>query len=443
MKARIGNGNNTNAASNLNIYASSSAKSIFGKAKNRNGASLNDNGASLVEVIKSDIDEANKREETSIDMDQIIEADALPPPPLSTPPTPSLNKNNNVSPSIGRDEVRKRADSGRELLLHALGGVNDDDVPPPPPPPPADDEDFPPPPPPPSDDNIDDGHQIPKNNEPRVVYPIANGFINETIRGSNPFESRSIEALSPEQASVIVDNSLFSPRSILRGAAQVSNLRVGDIVIVGTALRTGAAALAKFVDGLLHQDIYLLKTTTLVQRCRWIESKLSDIDVDMDPGFAPTTIANQNAPDGHRLFLSFFSSSTFESYLFSKIKRPAVQKPLSGVIPTPAANDLPKLPKFLVCVRNPIDVHLSYFRFVRRMYKQVKRGANTTKNFDDFFTADDFSRIDLPPVFAQSAGRNAAMEQHIDTYEHNLAKWIELYCEFPGNIQFVFYGMLS
>ena len=100
---------------------------------------------------------------------------------------------------------------------------------------------------------------------------VGNDYLNQLYQAqSNPFKQRTITIMKPDQVSLAVENSYYSPASMARTARFL--FQEHDIVCAATP-RSGQNVAMKILDALVQQEVVPVGLTALAP---WLESKAND-----------------------------------------------------------------------------------------------------------------------------------------------------------------------
>jgi len=203
---------------------------------------------------------------------------------------------------------------------------------------------------------------------------------DDEIPLENPFSGNSdVSKMEPARAASLVENCLYTPQSVTRVTRDF--LPRQDDVIVATNPRTGDRCVLRIIrllnarDADEFQDVVKEKSNANVP---WVESVFVNGDAQL---FA------KDQPGSRRLFKSHMAHQGLQ------VKRKGA-------------------PLFVSTARHPLDVTVSWYRYVRACYAKY----NDVKKFDHAFTADSFAQV-------QATTAQIMPTAKILTYEHIMLGW--------------------
>jgi hypothetical protein len=221
---------------------------------------------------------------------------------------------------------------------------------------------------------------------------------------NNPWhDHRSLHLISPQQMSSCLENVYAKATSIIHGLR--FNPRKGDLLVCGV-YRSGLTPALQVLASLKHGQV--IEKNALVEVADWLEAAY--------PAHSPAFKRNDV---GDRILKSHMPLRTL----------------FGGVItPSPRGSR----PEFhvVVMLRDPLDVRLSWFRHVRRVYRKFNRDG---ADFDAHFSVDDFASVQLCSI---NPNITSVLANHAD-YENFVVESIRATMQEPNaSILLCFYEEL-
>ena len=283
--------------------------------------------------------------------------------------------------------------------------------------------------------------------------PTNNPYVLEAVmKELSPFRGRSLQLMSPAQVSSCIEQIYFSPRETQRVHAFRTMMRAGDVLVVGVP-RVGQTPVLTILD-YLRTGTLSTKRDAITHAAPWIEAPYGLRVAPEAPAPPPTAngnarpISSRTAASGSRAnkaklrqsrgppgAAARFANQTTDDEADSDAEDAAARKKafpprLFKSYATPSTllgtNDLTKrLPdgvKIVAVLRDPLDVRVSWFRHVRRLYRQLGPTTSTKQNTSDFdrvHHVEDFVR-DVPMPTATTLQTQRDYEQYVSEVTHLL-----------------------
>lgn len=271
-----------------------------------------------------------------------------------------------------------------------------------------------------------------------------------SLLGVSPFQGRTFTAsIEPNQVAALIENSLTSVTSLNR--ATTFRPQVGD-VIVASPPRCGQTPILQILDTLLLQDnVDNVRTIEQAEQAR-MPTTIDEINDILDTSLV-------GAVDSSLLPLPF-RAPWLESILFDGCGVDVFGQRKDGrrVFKTHMGcaalrSGIKSGVKYIIVARDPIDVRLSHFRYIRKLYR--KSEAEDARPFDDEYTLDSFARVPVTPcrinrtamatsmdtvTVTKTQLRNLHNEHDQDDggFEADLAAWVKTKDQYPANVLIVF-----
>jgi len=207
-----------------------------------------------------------------------------------------------------------------------------------------------------------------------VSRPTSNPFVLYALCSirSSPWTSRSLHLIDPTQLSCSLETTVYADSNSLVHALQFVP-RPGDTIVTGT-FRSGQTPLLQVVASL--QQGRLVTKEALLECVDWLEAA--------HPPRAPSFHRHDR---GGRLIKTHLPLRTA----------------FGGVVASVCGRDEAPPFRVIVILRDPIDVRLSWFRHVRRVYRKfhadgtagMMASSGDNQQFDAHIHVDDFASVHL------------------------------------------------
>jgi hypothetical protein len=263
----------------------------------------------------------------------------------------------------------------------------------------------------------------------RNRMPTSNPHIFESLLlNTSPFGSRSLAVMNNKIIESIMENLYFGGLPRLRG--KKLKFDKGDVVVVGVP-RVGQTPVLRILDYLRTGTSSLGpegKRRDLVLRAPWIEAPFGPLP-------PPVVMSNiqTNAPPSQPLPLppNTKTKSTATNRLFKTYLAPHI------VLGFDPVRHVPINFKMVCVLRDPLDIRLSWFRHVRRMYKKTIQNPLDAKSFDRYHSLEQFETLPYP-----TGDIIHFHSQYVKTYEDYIVEVIRAHNNNPSHVCIVFYEEL-
>ena len=303
-------------------------------------------------------------------------------------------------------------------------GQDDQDVGPPPPPAAEDEEDAPPPdagdaadqdaqvtvegdaeepPPPPSGDAPEEPPPAPPDAKaPRktVIQPRASMAQEDAY---SVFKGREARLMSPQQILKLMDESMYSNESMMRGTR--FKPKDGDVMVCSPP-QSGVGHVMAMID--------VIRTEGAVVDAKGLRKKVKD----------QVPWIEHRRHDGK----AFEDMLDPQEGLFRMFRTTMTAHSLEGRI------ELHPKTKFIAVLRDPLDLRLSWFRYLQEEYEAETHDPAKKAQFGEIFTADHFA---LEPIAMLRCSTRKKEDSQDEDYENNVVGWWQLRTH--PNVLIVFY----
>jgi hypothetical protein len=248
----------------------------------------------------------------------------------------------------------------------------------------------------------------------RKRLPVSNSYVFEAlIENPNPFNNRNILLMNATQVSGVVEAIYFRPEIMVSGKPY--HPAKGDVIIAGVP-RVGQMPVIHILEalktGIIHErggqrEYDRLKKGSLLVRVPWIEAPYGFMGDR--PGVDATGRLLKSYLDPH-LLLGFDVDRHH------------------------------KMDHKIVCVlRDPLDLRVSWYRHVRRVYRKCAQTRELMEAFDLRFKFHDFEIVPVPTGTVHFSWEKSDKSRDYEDYVSDVLSMIE---HNPTHVQVVFYEEL-